>query len=83
MLLSQWLQLVLSVDVTLLLKQLRQHPAANSVELVQCHGVNACKGHNDCATADNKCAGHASCKGAGWVATPEKACGDIGGKVGA
>lgn len=57
-------------------------PASNSVELVQCHGVNACKGHNDCATAENKCAGHASCKGAGWVAMPEKACGDVAGKAG-
>ena len=54
-----------------------------SAELVHCYGVNVCKGHNDCKTADNACGGHASCKGTGFVATPTKACADIGGKVGA
>ena len=54
-----------------------------SAELVHCYGVNVCKGHNDCKTADNACGGHASCKGTGFVATPAKACADIGGEVGA
>lgn len=53
------------------------------VDLVHCYGVNVCKGHNDCKGADNACAGKASCKGTGFVAAPSKACGDIGGKVGA
>ncbi|MCE0555874.1 MULTISPECIES: hypothetical protein [unclassified Motilimonas] len=52
-------------------------------ELVQCYGVNTCKGHNDCKTADNACAGHASCKGQGFVNTPAKSCTDIGGKTSA
>lgn len=52
-------------------------------DLVHCYGVNVCKGHNDCKTADNACGGHASCKGTGFVSTPAKACADIGGKVGA
>ena len=52
-------------------------------DLIHCHGVNVCKGHNDCGTAENSCAGQASCKGSGFVATTEKSCGDIGGKVGA
>lgn len=51
------------------------------VDLVECHGVNVCAGHNDCKTADNKCAGHASCKGQGWLAMPAGACKDVGGKV--
>lgn len=51
-------------------------------DLSHCYGVNACKGHNDCKTADNACKGHAACKGHGFVAMPAKACGDIGGKVG-
>lgn len=55
---------------------------ADSTDLVHCYGVNTCKGHNDCKTADNACAGHASCKGSGFVATPAKSCGDIGGKAG-
>ncbi len=53
-----------------------------STDLVQCHGVNKCKGHNDCKTADNACAGQSKCKGHGFVKTSAKACGDIGGKVG-
>jgi hypothetical protein len=54
-------------------------PAAGSADLVHCYGVNACKGHNDCKTADNACGGQASCKGTGFVALPSKACGDVGG----
>jgi len=52
-------------------------------DLIHCYGVNVCSGHNDCATADNACAGQGSCKGEGYVSAPAKACGDIGGKVGA
>ncbi|NMH65976.1 DUF2282 domain-containing protein [Shewanella salipaludis] len=53
---------------------------ANS-ELVHCYGINACKGHNDCKTAENACAGHGKCKGMGFVATPKKACDNMGGKM--
>jgi len=53
-----------------------------TADLIHCNGVNVCKGHNDCGTANNDCAGHASCKGQGFVAIPAKACGDVGGKVG-
>lgn len=52
-------------------------------DLIHCYGVNICKGHNDCKTADNACGGHASCKGSGFVATTAKSCADIGGKEGA
>jgi hypothetical protein len=55
----------------------------STADLVQCYGVNVCKGHNDCKTAENACAGHATCKGHGFVAAPAKACGDVGGEVGA
>ena len=55
--------------------------AAETVELAHCYGVNTCKGHNDCGTANNDCGGQASCKGTGFVAMPVKACGDIGGTV--
>ena len=53
----------------------------DTVELAHCYGVNTCKGHNDCGTANNDCGGKASCKGTGFVAMPEKACNDIGGEV--
>lgn len=49
-------------------------------DLIHCYGVNACAGHNACATDKNACAGHASCKGTGFVAMPSKACADIGGQ---
>ena len=52
-------------------------------DLSHCYNVNKCNGHNDCKTANNACAGRASCKGSGFVAMPEKACGDVGGKTGA
>ncbi|NRD73137.1 hypothetical protein HQQ94_07765 [Shewanella sp. VB17] len=54
----------------------------SKTELVHCYNVNACKGHNDCKTANNACNGHSSCKGTGFVTTPAKACDDIGGKIG-
>ena len=49
---------------------------------VHCYGVNKCKGHNDCKTAENACKGHAKCKGHGFVVMSKKACGHVGGKVG-
>lgn len=49
---------------------------------VHCYGVNKCKGHNDCKSANNSCKGHASCKGMGFVSLSEKACDHVGGKVG-
>ena len=54
---------------------------ASSDTTVQCYGVNACKGHNDCKTATNACKGHSSCKGMGFVAMPKHACEAIGGSV--
>jgi hypothetical protein len=54
---------------------------AESVQLVHCSGVNSCKGHNDCKTANNACKGQGSCKGTGFAAVPEAACTSLGGKV--
>lgn len=49
---------------------------------VHCYGVNACKGKNDCKSADNACKGKSSCKGQGFVGMSKHACDAIGGKVG-
>ncbi|WP_420590526.1 hypothetical protein [Bacterioplanoides sp.] len=57
--------------------------SVSKADLVHCYGVNICKGHNDCKTANNACGGHASCKGTGFVTTTAKSCADIGGKEGA
>lgn len=48
---------------------------------VHCHGVNSCKGHNDCKSASNACKGKASCKGKGFVSMSKSACDNIGGKI--
>jgi len=53
----------------------------NTVEMAHCYGVNQCKGHNDCKTAENACKGHSVCKGHGFVSTPKSACADIGGQL--
>ena len=56
--------------------------AGESNTNVHCYGVNKCKGHNDCKTADNACKGMASCKGHGFVNVSAEACEHLGGKVG-
>jgi hypothetical protein len=53
--------------------------ADGKVDMMHCFGINVCKGHNACKTADNACAGHGSCKGHGFVEAPVKACADMGG----
>ena len=57
--------------------------SASTSENVHCYGVNKCKGHNDCKTANNACKGHASCKGQGFISMPAAACDHVGGKEGA
>ena len=52
---------------------------AGKADLVHCYGVNKCRGHNDCKTADNSCSGQATCNGTGFVGIPSKACDDIDG----
>lgn len=54
-----------------------------TADLSHCYGVNVCKGHNDCKTANNACRGHASCKGTGFVNMNPSACTDVGGRTGA
>jgi len=42
--------------------------------LVNCSGINSCKGKGACAGADNSCAGQNGCKGKGWVKATSKDC---------
>ena len=49
---------------------------------VHCYGVTACKGMNDCKTAENACKGQAVCKGHGFKTMTKAACDAAGGKVG-
>jgi uncharacterized membrane protein len=51
---------------------------------VKCAGINSCKGHGGCASADGSqsCAGKNECKGKGWVKVKsQKECTDKGGTV--
>ena len=49
---------------------------------VQCMGVNACKGHSACKTANSSCKGQNSCKGQGWLELTAAECEAQGGEVG-
>lgn len=48
---------------------------------VHCYGINACKGENDCKTAQHECKGKGSCKGHGFKGISAKACLDQGGTI--
>jgi len=50
-------------------------------DMVNCAGVNACKGQGSCATAENSCAGKNGCKGKGVVELSAADCTKKGGKV--
>lgn len=50
-------------------------------EVVHCGGVNACKGHSDCATASSACKGQNACKGQGWKAMTAAECEEAGGTI--
>jgi hypothetical protein len=42
--------------------------------LINCAGINSCKGKGACSGADNSCAGQNGCKGKGWVKATSKDC---------
>ena len=48
---------------------------------VSCFGINSCKGHGSCKTAQNDCKGKNACKGQGNTITSAEECNSKGGKV--
>ena len=50
-------------------------------DMVNCAGINACKGQGTCAGGGNSCAGQNSCKGKGNVKATAADCKAKGGKV--
>lgn len=57
--------------------------AKKAHKTVHCIGINSCKGHSECKTAENACKGQNSCKGHGWLPAKSKAaCEAKGGTVG-
>src|SRR5438034_10799461 len=49
-------------------------------DMVDCAGVNACKGQGSCATAQNPCAGKKGGKGKGGVEVSGGGCAKEGGQ---
>ena len=41
---------------------------------VKCEGVNSCKGHSACKSANNSCKGQNSCKGKGFLEMTKADC---------
>lgn len=50
-------------------------------DTVKCLGINECKGHGSCKTANNACAGQNGCKGQGSVNVPKAECESKGGSI--
>ena len=46
----------------------------------KCFGINSCKGHSECATANSSCKGQNSCAGQGWVSMTMSDCKAKNGK---
>jgi hypothetical protein len=59
----------------------RADDMANGSKQVSCFGVNSCKGHGSCKTAQNDCKGKNACKGQGNTMTSAENCSAKGGKV--
>ena len=55
---------------------------ATAGENIHCTGVNACKGHSSCKTANSACKGQNSCKGQGFVSVSADVCEQLGGTAG-
>lgn len=49
--------------------------------MVNCGGVNECKGKGACGGPGHDCAGNNECKGKGWISLSDKECKAKGGKV--
>jgi len=49
---------------------------------VKCEGVNSCKGHSACKSANNACKGQNSCKGKGFLEMTQAQCDAAKSKAG-
>jgi hypothetical protein len=56
-------------------------PTKEAAAMVNCGGVNECKGKGACGNASHDCAGQNECKGKGWISLTEKDCKAKGGTV--
>ena len=49
-------------------------PAAAQAAKVKCEGVNSCKGHGSCKSANNSCKGQNACKGKSFMEMGQAEC---------
>jgi hypothetical protein len=56
-------------------------PPAEKTAMVDCGGVNACKGQGTCKQEGHGCGGQNACKGQGVLTMSEEECTQKGGKV--
>jgi uncharacterized membrane protein len=55
---------------------------ASAANEIKCSGINSCKGHSECNTANSSCKGQNACKSQGWLPTASAdECVAKGGKV--
>lgn len=54
---------------------------AKHSHMVNCYGVNSCKGKGQCKSAHGSCKGQNTCKGQGVKRMSEKKCKRMGGTV--
>ena len=59
----------------------KDKPAKKASDNVKCEGINECKGHGGCKSANNACKGQNGCKGQGVTETSADQCKAKGGKV--
>lgn len=56
-------------------------PVEQTEKLVNCLGINECKGKSMCHTEKHSCAGQNACKGQGWIDVTSADCTAKGGKI--
>ncbi len=59
----------------------KEKQAKKAGDTVKCEGINECKGHGGCKSANNACKGQNGCKGQGVTDTSAEECKAKGGKV--
>ena len=59
----------------------KDKPEKKTDNKVMCTGINECKGHGGCKSANNACKGQNGCKGQGVTETTSDDCKAKGGKV--
>ncbi len=85
-LLAQGIALTCAALLTAACKKNETAPSASEKtespdKLVNCLGINECKGKSLCHTEKHSCAGQNACKGQGWLDVTSADCTAKGGKI--